>query len=364
MINPLGFFANSRLPRGPTPALAARVRIECSAVRRNFLEARLRELTSHFSDTSFGRFTEPGQECPVLHRQGIAVGPLFPDRTEKRLSKLLCAIHAIIRRESGDPLIGREIREGQVRPSGDSVFGVHSENLTPARRREGSRKRGRALLLAVGVAGLCGCGADTLTAPKQAPNGVAKSCSTQLYSDPTNCTTSGGGGYIYANATGNGSALVSMTLPGPAPAGVVSGYPGVCPTFYRALVPALLTDDAGAPFTVISSGWFVPTQTTPVGKGVYRWPAGWWPSTDGSGREASISTAYAVCNFGPVTPTTWTLNITFYYFIAQTRRLTAGNTTGGSGGGGSPSCQVEFVTVDIDNSIGTQTWSGNATVCS
>jgi hypothetical protein len=133
MINPLGFFANSRLPTRSTSALAARVRIECSAVRRNFEEARLREVASHFSDTSFRGFTKPGQERPILHRQGIAIGPLFPNRAEEHLGKLLCAIQAIKRREARDPLIGREVREGQVRA--DVVFGGHSENLTRARRR-------------------------------------------------------------------------------------------------------------------------------------------------------------------------------------------------------------------------------------
>ena len=55
------------------------------------------------------------------------------------------------------------------------------------------------LMLAAGAVVLLGCGADTLTAPRRPPSRAAKDCSTQIYSDPENCSDFGSGGYSYSD---------------------------------------------------------------------------------------------------------------------------------------------------------------------
>jgi hypothetical protein len=195
---------------------------------------------------------------------------------------------------------------------------------------------------------------------------MSNDCSTQLYYDPTNCTDFGSGGYTYTDATGYGSAEVVFTFAGPPPAGVTAGVPAVCPAFYKALVPATLNPVGGTPLTIISTGYFIPTTpVTLLGKGTYTWPAGWWPSTDGSGREANISTADAVCFFGPTSNQMWTIYVNFYYFVGQIRQGTSGGSGGGGGSPGGAACTTEFITVEVDNGSGWTTfWSGYATVCS
>lgn len=222
-------------------------------------------------------------------------------------------------------------------------------------------RRPQTLVLAVGVAALWGCGTDTITAPRPSPpKSVAKDCSTQLYSDPDNCSDFGSGGYTYTDLNGYGSAEVQITMGGTPPGG--PNTPVLCPAFYKSLVPATLSPNLAGTVTVISSGWFVPlTPNTTVGRATYRWPSGWWPSTDGSGREANIQTASAVCYVGRVSGGLWTVFVNFYYFVGQIRQGSSGNTGGGGGGPGPyASCEQDFITVEVDG----QLWySGWATVC-
>jgi hypothetical protein len=227
-------------------------------------------------------------------------------------------------------------------------------------------RRRQTLILAVGVAALWGCGTDTLTAPRPTPKGAAKDCSTQLYSDPTTCSDFGDGGYTYTDLNDYGSATVEFTMVGTPPGG--PNTPVLCPAFYKSLVPATLSPNLAGTVTVISSGWFVPqTPNTTVGRATYNWPPGWWPSTDGSGREANIKTASAVCYVGRISGGLWTVFVNFYYFVGSIRQGSSGNTSGGGGGGGGGniSCETEFITVEVDNGAGWQTfWSGYAQVCS
>lgn len=231
-------------------------------------------------------------------------------------------------------------------------------------------RRCQILILAVGVAALWGCGADTLTAPqKTPPKSAAKDCSTQIFYDPENCSDFGeGGGTTYTNYNGYGSASLDITFSGTLPEGGAPGTPSFCPALYGAFVPARLTPVDQPHFTVISSGNFIPqTPQTVRGRATYNWPTGWWPATDGSGREANISTAEAVCALVQTSTTTWTIRVTFFYFVGQIRQPASGG--GGSGGGGSApggaSCHMEFITVEVDNGSGwTHFWSGMASVCS
>jgi hypothetical protein len=221
------------------------------------------------------------------------------------------------------------------------------------------------LVLAVGVAALCGCQTDTLTAPRPTPKAAAKTCATQLYSDPTNCSDPGSGGYTYTNIDGAGSAAVVMTFQSlEPPKGVGPAFPVKCPTFFKALVPATLFQSGQAPLTVISTGYFIPqTPNITPGRATYTWPSGWWAGIDGSGREANIKTAEAVCFLRQVSPYVYSITVNFYNFHGQIRQNTA-SSSGGGGGGGSVSCETEFVTVEIDNGAGWQAWwSGNASVC-
>jgi hypothetical protein len=231
--------------------------------------------------------------------------------------------------------------------------------------------RRKTVILAVGAAAFWGC-ADNITAPRPVPpKNAAKDCSTQLYYDPTTCSDFGSGGYTYTDLNGAGDALAVITIAGTPPAGVSANVPAVCPAFYKALVPATLFPVGQDPMTIISSGYFIPTSGNTVsGRGTYAWPAGWWPSTDGSGREANISSASAVCFFGPAGPGLWTIYVNFYNFIGTIRQGTSsssggGGSGGGGGGGGSASCQTEFITIEVDYGAGWQTfWSGYAQVCS
>lgn len=134
-------------------------------------------------------------------------------------------------------------------------------------------------------------------------------------------------------------------------------------------MPATLNPVGQAPVTIVSSGFFIPTSGNNVaGNGTYTWPGGWWPSTDGSGREGNIHTALAVCAFGPAGAGFWTLYVTFYRFYGDIRKPTSGSGGDAGGGGGGPggaSCHMEFITVEVDNGSGYKDfWSGMANVCS
>jgi len=87
------------------------------------------------------------------------------------------------------------------------------------------------------------------------------------------------------------------------PKGVGPAFPVKCPTFFKALVPATLFQSGQAPLTVISTGYFIPqTPNITPGRATYTWPSGWWAGVDGSGREANIKTAEAVCFLRQVSP--------------------------------------------------------------
>lgn len=218
------------------------------------------------------------------------------------------------------------------------------------------------IITAIAVAALLGCGADNPTAPRHLKPHLRMDC---LAYDPENCTDPGGGTeeYSYESYSSvSGSSTIRVTIPGSPPPGPLVP----CPSFYRRLVPATL--QTTPPITVVSSGYFFPQlPNIYLGSARYDWPSGWWPETGGSGREAQIESADAICTLEPSSPPyTYTLGITFYSFYGvTTRKLVAGGAGGGDGGtGGGSGCSSEWVALDVDNGHGwVEYWSGYATVC-
>jgi len=222
----------------------------------------------------------------------------------------------------------------------------------------------RLLVFTFGVVAVWGC-ADSPTAPPLRQPKVAKDCSTQIYSDPDNCSDFGSGGYSYSDYYGPGFAEVVITFGGSSPAG--PGVPVLCPAFFKAFVPATLFPPGQPSLTVMSSGQFVPQSPNFIkGKATYDWPAGWWPDIAGSGREANITSAEAVCFVAMNSTGVYALKVDFYNFIATIRQGSPGSSGGGGGGGGSPTdhCQQEFITLEVDTGAGWQTvWQGYASIC-
>ncbi len=143
-------------------------------------------------------------------------------------------------------------------------------------------------------------------------------------------------------------------------AALSSSYVSCPPGFTKYRVVATLLPPGEAPLTIVSSGWWgiiYGELADPYGR--YQWPGGFWPAIDGSGREAKIGTADAVCRVF-ARPGGFTINVSFFRYNEVEIRYppTPGGGEGGGGGGGGGGCVDEWIIIEIDYGDGTgwHTW--------
>lgn len=142
------------------------------------------------------------------------------------------------------------------------------------------------------------------------------------------------------------------------------------PSFYASNVQATLFPPGQDPLTVASSGqWQMNFTWTyywmPPGHARYYWPTGFWPSNDGSGRQAKIGWADGHCWANPRTnPPSIRVDFYKYMGVEIRRRATYDGTGGGSGGGSGNNCRNEYIIIEVDDGSGWEVWwSGYAMVC-
>lgn len=182
----------------------------------------------------------------------------------------------------------------------------------------------RVLILAI----LAGC-ADPSVEPDTSLLSTVAPCDTQVDPDPECPPSPAPTAYYPVLEAGAADTLHLLDATDPMAA---------CPPgFAASLVPAALL--ATPPLVVISSGsWTIRYgfSTGGIAGGRYRWPEGWWPSSDPSDdREARIEEADARCTSGGLPNGQPFINILFYRFHGVTIRNygAGGGGSGGSGGG-------------------------------
>lgn len=223
----------------------------------------------------------------------------------------------------------------------------------------------QSVVFSIALTALAGCRPDPVTGPAgkspQISADFSNDCSTQVITDPE-CENPPGDTWVYEYyGDVDGSAEISAQ----ATSDNSESSPVWCTSFVKNLVSGRI--ESTPPLTFTSSGTFTVISRASMGWGTYRWPEGWWPATDGSGREVKIGTADAACWFGPISPGVSALQRFFYAFHNTEIRKLASNPGTGGGPPGGNNCETQWIVVEIDRGTGNGwevLWEGYGTVCS
>ena|SRR5689334_20794648 len=217
-----------------------------------------------------------------------------------------------------------------------------------------------ALLVVTTIIGACAPDRGTAPEARKLPGIVRDyngNCSTEIIADPDCVENGGGDGYEYENyGDMDGSATIHLDLS----EDINQVYLIPCFNFAQRGNLARLTD-LSPPATIITDGVFNVILNYSVGNSKYRWPTGWWKTTDDSHREVSVSGADAFCYISSQR----SVDILFYHFYGVQVRRPANSGSGGDSGGGGGNCETQFITIEVDDGNGWQGWwSGYAQICS
>jgi hypothetical protein len=163
-------------------------------------------------------------------------------------------------------------------------------------------------------------------------------------------------------------ASVSFEVENPSFNALPNGANTCQPEYIDWLVPARVTPAEGAPFDITISGVWTLIQLEGLNVGRYRFPSGYWPANDGSGRSVSVSSGSGYCFFSYSPNGSFRFSVDFFrmYGVHIKYPVTPTSGSGGTTPGGGSNCDTEWIRIEInyDDGTGWHTWwEGYATVC-